>query len=105
MLLVLGVVPRGLRETMIEETQPAARHVRHQAVEHLSPLLSHVEADVQEVAEEASALRHAEAVGPPDRRLALPVPQGIALRIVVAQKRKEVAHGGVTESLDDRRLR
>src|SRR5262249_33854336 len=68
------------------------------------PLLVDVEVLVDEMAQEPSALRHAEAVRPLDGGPAVLQAQRVVRRVVVAEERDEVARGGEAEPLDDRPL-
>ena len=78
---------------MVEATAAGARGMHEHAVEGLVPALVGVEALVEEVAQEAPGLRHAE--GHPE-------PRGEEALRVVLGVRDDVADGGETETAHDR---
>ena len=80
---MLAVVAVRLGEAMVEEAQPAAGDVRHQAVEDDAALRVLVEALIEKVPQKSAALRHAERERAVDRRLAVRRSQ----RILVAARR------------------
>src|SRR5262245_40531236 len=100
---MLAVVPRGLGEAVVEETEAPAGDVRNQAVKDLAARLVGIEAQVEKVSQESSALRNTKAVRALDRRLAV-CQQGVLLARVVTQERHQVAHGGKAGPLHNRPL-
>src|SRR5262249_52171745 len=56
-------VERGLTEAAVDLAAPRARHVRNHRVEDGAAPLVLVEAEIEQMAEEPAALRHAEDVG------------------------------------------
>src|SRR5262249_13598932 len=103
-LLVLAVVTRRLGEAVVEEAEPATGDVRHQAVEYFAASLIDVEPLVQEVAQEPTTLRDAEAVRPGDRGLAVRGAERVVGATVVLQEGDQVAGRGIAEPLHDRAL-
>ena len=93
---VLVAVPRGLREAVVERAVPGSGHLDEDAVEDAPPLLVLVEALVEELAEEAAALRDAVAQGEGDAR------EGVGRGGLVLEEADEVARGGEAAAGDAR---
>src|SRR5437867_11009537 len=89
-------IARGLRKAMIEAAAAATRYMRHHAVENLASLLVLIEAVVQEGAQEAPALRHAESIGALE--VAALIAQHGDVVAAVFQERDHVAHRRGAES-------
>jgi hypothetical protein len=68
---VLSREARRLGEAVVEETEPPSGDVRHHGVEDDALRFVRVKAEIQEIAQEASALGDAETVGARERRLAV----------------------------------
>src|SRR4029077_17331088 len=98
-VLVLPVVPCRLGETVVEVSQPAAGNMRHQALEHDQVVLVDVETEIEKMAQQAPALRHAKSKRPVDARL-LSVQERILLDTVIPEERHEIADGREPDSLD-----
>ena len=93
---VLVAVARGLREAVVERAAPGPGHLDEDAVEDAPPLLVLVAALLEEVAEEAAALRDAVAQGKRDARQRV-LRSGLAL-----EEADEVARGGEAAAGDAR---
>jgi hypothetical protein len=82
-VLVLGVEARRLGEAVVEEAEAAAGDVGHQAIKDPAARFIGVEAEIEEVPQEAAALRDAEAVHAVDRGLAVGAAQRVCRAFVV----------------------
>lgn len=81
-ILRMTRVAAGLAEADVCRHPPRTRDMRHQAVEHHAAREVLVEAEIEEVAQEAAGLRDAEADGAADRRM-----QAVQQRIHAASRR------------------
>ena len=99
---MLGRGPGRRRETVIEETPPAAGHRRHDPVEHLPAPLVRVEPLVEERPQGPAALRPPLADHPFGQPRAGRPPERVHGRPIVLQERHEIPHGREPGALDRR---
>ena len=92
-VLRMARVAAGQAETDIGRHPPRAGDMRHQPVEHDAALQVLVEAEIEEVAQEAAGLRDAEADRAADGRMQA-VEQRIGRRRIAAQEARDIAHRG-----------
>ena len=96
-MLVVGRAERGHSEAAVRQHAARPADVRQGPVEHDPPALVGVEPVVDQVVDEASGLRDAEDGGPPDHP-GQRVGRALFVRLLVAEERGAVAHGGQAQA-------